>query len=208
MEMKRHIRPLYVRAHFNGKPVSKVLVDDGPTINVMPLRMLKALGKGIKDLIEPKVSVSAFIREISKTLGVFPIDIIVGRKTSLSIFFVINSTANYNDLLGRDWIHANWCVTSSLHQFLLFWKIDEVEVVWANKQPFITTSNSIEASYYDQDFSPIKFKGKKKDRAPREIYMESRDIGEIQDQFIKLLMTTTIVPFRLIKGSIIEEIDD
>ena len=25
MEMTRHIRPLYVRAHFNGKPVSKLL---------------------------------------------------------------------------------------------------------------------------------------------------------------------------------------
>ena len=28
VEMTRHIRPLYVRAHFYGKPVSKVLVDN------------------------------------------------------------------------------------------------------------------------------------------------------------------------------------
>ena len=27
VEMTRHIRPFYVRVHFNGKPVSKVLVD-------------------------------------------------------------------------------------------------------------------------------------------------------------------------------------
>ena len=44
----------------------------------------------------------AFTGEISKTLGVIPIDIIVGSKTSLSTFFVINYTANYNALLGRD----------------------------------------------------------------------------------------------------------
>ena len=43
VEMTRHIRPLYVRAHFNGKPVSKVLVDNGSTVNVMPLSMLRAL---------------------------------------------------------------------------------------------------------------------------------------------------------------------
>ena len=52
MEMTRHIRPLYVRAHFNGKPMSKVLVDNGLAFNVMPLKILRALGRGIGDLIE------------------------------------------------------------------------------------------------------------------------------------------------------------
>ena len=115
----------------------------------MPLRMLIALGRNISDLIETKVSISTFTTKISKTLGVIPIYIIMGSKTSLVAFFMINSTANYNSLLGRDRIHANWCVSPSLHQFLLFWKGDEVEVVWANKQPFITTSDSMKASYYD-----------------------------------------------------------
>ena len=50
--MTRHIRPLYVRGHFNGKPVSTVLVDNGSAANVMPLRMLRVLGIGIGDLIE------------------------------------------------------------------------------------------------------------------------------------------------------------
>ena len=102
VEMKKHIRSLYVRAHFNGKPVSKVLVDNGSVVNVMPLRMLRALGKSIGDLIETEVYVSVFTREISKTLGLLPIDITMGSKTSLSSFFVINSIANYNALLRRD----------------------------------------------------------------------------------------------------------
>ena len=181
MEMARHIRPLYVRAYFNGKLVSKVLVDNGSTVNRMPLRMLRVLGRSSRDLIETEVSVSAFTREISKTLGVFPIDITMGSKTSLSTFFVINSTSNYNALLGREWIHSNWCVSSSsLHQFLLFWKGDEVEMVWADKQPFIATSDSMEASYYDQEFGPIKFKSKKNNGALRELYVELRDTGDIK----------------------------
>ena len=154
------------------------------------------------------MSISTFIGEISKTLGVLPIDINVGSKTFLSTFFFTNSTVNYNALLGRGWIHANWCVSSSLHQFLLFWKGDEVEVVWANKQPFIATSNFVEASYYDQEFGPIKFKGKKKNGTPREIYMESRDTGDIQDEAVKLLKTNAIMPYRPIKGLVIKEIDD
>ena len=81
MEMTRHIRPLYVRAHFNSKPVSKVLVDNGSAVNVMPLRMLRELRRSIYDLLEIEVSVLAFIGEISKTMDVLPIDIIVGSKT-------------------------------------------------------------------------------------------------------------------------------
>ena len=49
MEMTRHIKPLYVRAHLNGRPVSKVLINNGSTVNVMPLRMLRALGRSIND---------------------------------------------------------------------------------------------------------------------------------------------------------------
>ena len=100
VEMTRHIRPLYVRAHFNGKPVSKVLVDSRSIVNVMALRMLRALGRCIGDLIETEVSVLTFIGGISKTLGVLPIDIIMGSKAPPT-FFVINHTANYNALLGR-----------------------------------------------------------------------------------------------------------
>ena len=102
VEMARHTRPLYVRAHFNCKPVSKILVDNGSAVNVMPLRMLGALGRNIEDLIETKVFVSTFTREISKTLGVILIDITMGSKTFLSAFVVINSTRNYNSLLGKD----------------------------------------------------------------------------------------------------------
>ena len=74
-EMRRHIRPLYVRAHFNGKPVSKMLVDNGLAVNLMPLRMLRALGKNIDNLLETRVFMLAFTREISRTLGVLLIDI-------------------------------------------------------------------------------------------------------------------------------------
>ena len=99
-------------------------------------------------------------------------------------------------------------MSSSIHQFLLFWKGVEVEVIWANKQPFIADSDSMEASYYDQEFGLIKFTGKKNNGTPREMYMESRDIDDVKDQAAKLLKTTTIMPSIPIKGLVIEEIND
>ena len=73
LEMTRHINPLYVRARLNGRLVSKELIDNGSTINVMPLRMLRAFGRSINDMIETEVVVPAFTREVSKTLGILPI---------------------------------------------------------------------------------------------------------------------------------------
>ena len=80
-------------------------------------------------MIETEVVLSAFTGEVSKTLGTLPIAITIGSKISLFVFFMIDSIASYNILLQRNWIHANRCVLSSLHQFLLFWKGNEVEVV-------------------------------------------------------------------------------
>ena len=84
VEMMRHIKPLYVRDHLNGRPISKVLIDNGSTINVMSLRMLRALRRSINDKIETEVVVSTFTGEVSKTLGILPIDITIGSKTALS----------------------------------------------------------------------------------------------------------------------------
>ena len=52
----------------------------------MPLRMLRALGMSINDLIETNVALSAFIGELSKTSGILPIDITIGSKIALSAF--------------------------------------------------------------------------------------------------------------------------
>ena len=38
----------------------------------------------------------AFTGEVSKTLGILPINISIGRKTALSTFFVTDSITNYN----------------------------------------------------------------------------------------------------------------
>ena len=102
MERTRNIKPFYVRSYLNGRLVSKVLIDNRSVVNVMPLRIERALGRSIRDMIEIEVVLSAFTGEVSKTMGILPINITIGNKTALSAFFVINSTKNYNIFLGRD----------------------------------------------------------------------------------------------------------
>ena len=121
---------------------------------------------------------------------------------------MIDSTANYNILLWRDWIHANWSVSSSLLQFLMFWKGNEVELVRADKQPFMAATGYVEVRYYDQEFGSIKFISRRKDRVPRKAYMDSKGSMEIQNEVAKLLKMITIMPYKPTSGPIIEDIDD
>jgi hypothetical protein len=60
------------------------------------------------------------------------VDLTVGSKTILTSFFIISSKSTYNALLGRDWIHANCFIPSMMHQCLIQWDGDEVEVVHAD----------------------------------------------------------------------------
>ena len=83
-----------------------------------------------------------------------------------------------------------------------------MEVVQADKKPFMAATGFVEAMYYDQEFSPIKFTSRRKDRIPRKAYMDSKGVVEMRKEAAKLLKVTTIVPYRPMKGPIIAEIDD
>jgi hypothetical protein len=55
----------------------------------------------------------------------------IGSKTLLTTFFVIEGKGAYSLLLGRDWIHANCCIPYTMHQQLVQWEDDDIEVVQA-----------------------------------------------------------------------------
>jgi predicted aspartyl protease len=46
----RHMRPLYLRGYVNGKPLTKMFVDGGAAVNVMPYTTFRKLGMGPGDL--------------------------------------------------------------------------------------------------------------------------------------------------------------
>jgi hypothetical protein len=60
------------------------------------------------------------------------VDLTVGSKTVPTSFFIVSSKSTYTILLRRDWIHANCCIPSTMHQCLIQWDGDEVEVVHAD----------------------------------------------------------------------------
>ena len=112
--------------------MNRMLVDTGAAVNLMPYSVLHRLGRSTADLIKTNVMLNDFNGQPSEAQGVLNVELTVGRKTVPTSFFIVNSKSTYTVLLGRDWIHANCCVPSTMHQCLVQWDGDEVEVVHAD----------------------------------------------------------------------------
>jgi hypothetical protein len=117
-----------VRGHIDGVPIARMLVDVGTAVNSMPYSLYRKLGKKDDKLVKINMTLSGIGSDSSiKTKGVTSVELTIGTKTLAVAFFVADIERNYNLILGRDWIHANQCIPSNLHQMLLQWVGDDVK---------------------------------------------------------------------------------
>jgi hypothetical protein len=115
----KHLKALYLKGYINGHLVSKMMVDTGATVNIMPYSVLCRLWHSAEDLIKTNVMLSDFNGQALEAQGVLNVDLTVGRKTIPTSFFIVSSKSTYTVLLRRDWIHANYCIPSMMHQCLI-----------------------------------------------------------------------------------------
>jgi hypothetical protein len=143
----------------------------------MPYSVLRRLGCFTEDLIKTNVALSNFNGQASEAQGVLNVDLTVGSKTVPTSFFIINNKSTYIVLLGRDWIHANCCIPSTMHQCLIQWDGDEVEVVHADDSIEISPANM---SVWDaEDQEPISG-----------ISLEGCDRVEATKNVVRLVLST------------------
>jgi hypothetical protein len=74
--------------------------------------------------------------------GVLSMELTIGSKSLATAFFIVEVQGNYSVILSRDWIHANYCVPSTLHKFLIQWIDDEIEVVHTNTSAYIALADA------------------------------------------------------------------
>jgi hypothetical protein len=128
-ESSQHLTPLYVRGHIVGRPISRLLVDGGAAVNLMPYSIFKKLGREDDELMKTNLTLNGVGDNPMEARGVISMELTVGSKSLTIIFFIVEMQGNYSVILSRDWIHANHCIPSTLHQFLIQWINDEIEVV-------------------------------------------------------------------------------
>jgi hypothetical protein len=132
-----------VRGHIDGVPIANMLVDGGAAMNLMPYSLYIKLGKQGDELVKTNMMLSGVGTNSSiKAKGVTSVELTIGTKTLAAAFFVADVERNYSLILGRDWIHVNQCVHSTLHQMLLQWVGDDVEQVHANASTCIVVADA------------------------------------------------------------------
>ena len=93
--------------------------------------------------METNMMLKDFGGNASKTRGAINVELIIESKTLLTTFFIIDGKGSYSLLLSRDWIHANYCVPSTMHQCLIQWHGDDVELVHADESVSIATADTV-----------------------------------------------------------------
>jgi hypothetical protein len=96
-----------------------MLVDGGVAVNIMSYAMLCKLGKSKVVLTKTDMMLKDFEGVVSPAVGALCVDLTIDSKTLPTTYFVINGKGSYSLLLGRDWIHANCCIPSTMHQCLM-----------------------------------------------------------------------------------------
>ena len=71
-ELVKYLRPLYIYAHINGQPISKVLVENRAMVNILPSRKLKFLNKKSEELVHTNITISNFVGGLSSTKEILP----------------------------------------------------------------------------------------------------------------------------------------
>jgi hypothetical protein len=115
-ESSQHMKPLYVRGHIDGRPISRMLIDGGAAVNLMPYSVFKKLGREDDELMKTNLTLNGMGGNSMEARGVVSMELTVGSKYLATTFFVVEVQGNYSVILSRDWIHANRCIPSTLHQ--------------------------------------------------------------------------------------------
>jgi hypothetical protein len=137
-----HMKPLFIRGHLDGTLIRQMLIDGGASVNILLLSLFKKLDHIQGDLKCTNLSLSSFACDPTEAKGIICNDVTIGSKTVPTAFFVVDVKGHYNVLLRRYWIQANEGVPSTLHQCVMQWIGDEVEVVQADEEVCVAMAKS------------------------------------------------------------------
>ena len=105
MEGRGHNRALFISAEVKGKKTSCVMVDDGSSINVCPLKILPKLRLQLESLTPSVMTIKAYDDSKWGVEGVFSSMVKVGPIEDEVEFIVLDIPATFSLLLGRPWFH-------------------------------------------------------------------------------------------------------
>ncbi|XP_057969566.1 uncharacterized protein LOC131158698 [Malania oleifera] len=142
VEGQGHNQALHVSAKCRDHMIARVLIDNGSSLNVMPMTTLQKLPVDPSYIRQNNLTVRAFDGTRRESVGSIEIPVQIGPVTFDITFQVMAITPSYSCLLGRPWIHNTGAVPSSLHQRVKFVVDGKLVCVYGETDVMITKPTS------------------------------------------------------------------
>ena len=109
------MRPLYFTGYIGSSEVSRIQVDPGSTLSIMPRWVMQHLGIPTHRLSTTQTTIYGLNVNGTCPMGKIKLKCQIGDLKSEVTCYVIDADTSYNLLLGRPWIHRNSIIPSTLH---------------------------------------------------------------------------------------------
>lgn len=146
-QSEKNPRALHITLKCKGFIVSKVLIDGGSALNVLPRSTLTQLSMSTDDLTPQVMVVRAFDGTKRDILGEVVLSLEIGPSKFQVLFQVMEIEPAYTMLLGRPWIHAAGAVPSTLHQKIKY--IEKGSLITVHGEEEIMVSKPVSVPYVD-----------------------------------------------------------
>ena len=103
-------------SYIREQEVSRILIDGGFVVNILPLKILKELGISLDELLPSRLTIQGFNQGGQRAIGKIRLHMLIGEMKSSALFHVIDAKTTYKLLIGRPWLHEYGVVPSTYHQ--------------------------------------------------------------------------------------------
>ncbi|XP_070032500.1 uncharacterized protein [Nicotiana tomentosiformis] len=131
-----HNCPLFMVGFVCERRVSRILIDDGFSVNILLIHNVKELGTPMDGLCESLLMIQEFNQGGQRAIRAIKLEINMGDMRSSAWIHVIDAKSSYNILLGRPWIHENNVISFTYHQCLKYWEDGVEKEIVVDGKPF------------------------------------------------------------------------
>ncbi|RDY03629.1 hypothetical protein CR513_12765, partial [Mucuna pruriens] len=115
-EQRGHNQSLHISVKCGDYMITRVLIDNGSSLNILPKATLEKLSSISSQLRVNPIVVRAFDGSRREVMGEITLPTYIGPTVFDVTLQVMEIHPAYSCLLGRPWIHAVGAIASSLHQ--------------------------------------------------------------------------------------------
>jgi len=149
---EKHNRPLYYTGYIRSSEVSRIQVDPGPVLSIMPRRVMHHLEISAHRLSVTQTTIYGFNANGTRPMGKIKLKCQIRDLKSEVMCYVIDANTSYNLLQGRSWIHRKFIVPSTIYQVMKYVNEERgIRTLIAEKHPFKRVENYFTDSFLYQD---------------------------------------------------------